>query len=207
MSRTRVKICGITRREDALLACALGADAVGVVLAAESPRRIGEDDARAVRETVRGLTTLVALFRNADAPEIEAVLGWLQPDLLQFHGDETPEFCARFGLPFLRALSHERAQAELARFSEARAIIVDSHPPGAAGGTGRSFDWSRFPSDSDTPLLLAGGLSAGNVATAIRLARPYGVDVSSGLESAPGIKDRRLMKTFFDEVRRAGCGE
>ncbi|MDX1569258.1 MAG: phosphoribosylanthranilate isomerase [Xanthomonadales bacterium] len=204
--RVRVKVCGVTRPEDARLAVELGADAVGIIMAERSPRCVARDTAMAVRAAVDGLTALVVLFADPAEAQVHDVVDWLRPDLIQFHGSESPDYCAAFGRPYIKALSYREADRWHA-YGGARAIIIDSHAPGGAGGTGRSFDWKGFPSDSDRPLLLAGGLGPSNVAQAIALARPYGVDVSSGLERAPGIKDERKMQEFFSEVRRAERGQ
>lgn len=205
MNRTRIKICGVTRARDAAQAVALGVDAIGVILLATGPRQVSLQQARAVLTEVQGTVMRVGLFMNAEADQISAVLDALELDLLQFHGQESDRFCAAFGRPFLKAVA--ASQTALAGWSDdwpqARGFVVDSHEPGQAGGSGKTFDWTSFPGDSVRPLLLAGGLGPDNVATAIATARPWGVDVSSGVESEPGCKDADQMTRFVSEVRRA----
>ncbi|MEM9300854.1 MAG: phosphoribosylanthranilate isomerase [Pseudomonadota bacterium] len=202
-----MKICGITRPEDARLACDLGADAIGVILVPRSKRCVDLDAARRVRDAVDGLAALVMLVADAEAETIERAVDAVDPDLIQFHGSESPEACARHGRPWLKALSHSVFEAEAGRYAGARGLVVDSHPPGALGGTGQTFDWTGFPGNIGGSLLLAGGLTPDNVGRAIEAARPYGVDVASGVESAPGIKDAALLERFFREVRRVDCSD
>ncbi len=203
--RTRVKFCGITRPEDARLAAALGVDAVGVVLVAESPRALALDAAAAIRAALPPFVALIALFRDPPAPLVERALARLRPDLLQFHGEESGEFCAAFGVPYLKALpAGEGIQWDHWRRAHPRALgfVADSHAPGELGGSGRSFDWTRLPPPHPAPLVLAGGLNCENVGAAIRAVRPYAVDVASGIERAPGIKCPERMRAFLHEVRR-----
>ncbi|MBK8162648.1 MAG: phosphoribosylanthranilate isomerase [Gammaproteobacteria bacterium] len=203
--RTRVKICGITRAEDAVTAAALGADAIGLVFYGQSPRCV--DVARAA-EIAAGLPVFVhavGLFVDAGPAEIEAVLGRVRIDILQFHGDEPPSSCRIFGLPYIKAVrmrpgTDVRAEAE--RYHDARALLLDAYRPGTPGGTGATFPWGEIPARPGAHILLAGGLTPDNVADAIRAARPYGVDVSGGVESARGIKDAARMAAFFAAVRR-----
>ena len=204
--RVRVKVCGVTRPADARRAVELGADAVGMIMTDKSPRCVDLETALALRRAVDGFTALVALLFDPSERQVRTVIDRVGPDLVQFHGSEAPAFCGAFDFPYIKALSYREADRWPA-YGSARAIIIDSHVPGAAGGTGQAFDWKRFPSDSERPLLLAGGLGPSNVAQAIAQARPYGVDVSSGLESSPGIKDERKMQEFFSEVRRAERGQ
>jgi phosphoribosylanthranilate isomerase len=203
--RTRVKICGITRPEDAATAAVLGADAIGVVFYAHSPRRV--DIARA-GEIVAALPLFVhavALFVDAGAAEVEAVLERLRIDVLQFHGDEPPPVCRSFGLPYIKAVrmrpgADVRAQA--GQYHDAAALLLDSYRPDLAGGTGTTFSWGDIPAEPGARIMLAGGLTADNVAAAIRRVRPYGVDVSGGVEAAKGVKDAGRMAAFFAAVRR-----
>ena len=203
-ARTRIKFCGITRVEDAEAAARLGADAIGLVLAPESPRFIALAQAAIIRRRLPPFVQAVALFRNADAASVRAAVEALQPDLLQFHGDESPEHCASFGRPYLRAVPM-RGAVDLAqwerRFATASALLLDAHGDGEQGGTGRTFDWSAIR--ASRPFVLAGGLAPGNVGAAIRAARPYAVDVSSGIEQAPGVKDEARMRRFIEEARKA----
>ena len=204
--RTRIKFCGLTRAEDVRLACGLGVDALGLVFAPRSPRRLALAQSRVLREQMAPLVSVVALFMDNEADEIREVISALQPDLLQFHGGEDEAFCAGFGRRYLKTLAmgggSDAADLAAARYPSAQGYLLDGHGPGQMGGAGQAFDWSSIPR-LDKPCLLAGGLTSANVGEAIAVARPYGVDVSSGIESAPGIKDGEKMRQFIDEVRRA----
>lgn len=205
MSRVRIKFCGITREEDARTAVALGVDALGFVFTRRSRRFVEPAQARTLRERLPPFVATVALFMDDDAAWIEQVVATVQPDLLQFHGEESPSFAARFARPYLKAVpmtSVDDAVAYVARYADARGFLLDSHAAGGVGGTGAAFDWSKAP-QLERPLVLAGGLDARNVAQAMALVRPYAVDVSSGIESAPGIKDAEKMRAFVDAVRTA----
>lgn len=201
--RTRIKFCGITRTEDALAAVALGVDAIGLIFAPGSPRQLGLEAAAAIRRRIPPLVSVVTLLRNHSAAQVREIIAAVQPHLLQFHGDEDPAFCAGFGLPYMKAVGmkgQHRPLAELARdYADAAALLLDGHAPGEPGGQGSSFDWSSIAA-VDKPIVLAGGLKPGNVAEAIRIARPYAVDVSSGIEAAPGIKDSGKMEAFVRQV-------
>lgn len=204
--RTRVKICGITRPEDGRQAAVLGADAIGMVFLPGSPRDVSLPVAREIIATLPPLVTVVALFMDPSPDEVERVLAALPVDLLQFHGSEPPEFCRAFGRRYMKALAMAEggaaAAAQAERYPDAAAFLLDSHAAGQQGGSGQTFDWSQIPTDLPRPLLLAGGLHAGNVAAAIQEHRPYGVDVSSGVEAVKGIKDAARMAAFINEVRR-----
>jgi phosphoribosylanthranilate isomerase len=203
-SRTRVKICGITRIPDAAAAARAGADAIGLVFYPPSPRFLSIERAREIRDALPPFVQTVALFVNADAAQVAQVIGRVHPALLQFHGDESPEFCAQFGLPFVKACRVKKgvsALEYLRPFSGAAAWLFDSHVP-EYGGVGESFDWSLVPA-TDKPVILSGGLSQANVAAAIRRVKPWGVDVSSGVESAKGLKDAGKIAAFIAEVRNA----
>jgi phosphoribosylanthranilate isomerase len=201
---TRIKICGITRTEDALAAAASGADALGLVFYAESPRHVTLQLAAQLAAAISPFVTLVGLFVNPSADEVREVLRQVPLDVLQFHGEEEPEFCAQFGRPYLKAV---RVKAGLdlvqcaARYSGAQGLLLDAFVEGTHGGTGASFDWALIPRDLPLPVILSGGLHAGNVAEAIRQVRPYAVDVSSGVESAKGIKDAAKIAAFISEVK------
>jgi phosphoribosylanthranilate isomerase len=202
--RTRVKICGITRPADALAAARAGADAIGLVFYPPSPRYLSLDRAREIRDVLPPFVQTVALFVNADGAQVSQVIGRVHPAMLQFHGDEAPDFCAQFGLPFVKACRMKEgvsALEYLRPFSTAAAWLFDSHVP-EYGGVGESFDWSLVPA-IDKPVILSGGLSRDKVAEAIRRVRPWGVDVSSGVESAKGIKDAAKIAAFIAEVRNA----
>jgi phosphoribosylanthranilate isomerase len=203
-----VKICGITRGADAKAAADAGADAIGLVFYPPSPRFLSIERAREIRDALPPFVQSVALFVNADAAQVAQVIGRVHPGMLQFHGDEAPEFCAQFGLPFVKAYrvrsgvnAAVSALEYLRPFSSAAAWLFDSHVP-EYGGVGESFDWSLVP-ETDKPVILSGGLSRANVAAAIRRVKPWGVDVSSGVESAKGIKDAAKIAAFMAEVRNA----
>ena len=203
--RTRVKICGITRPQDARDAAQAGADAIGLVFYPPSPRYLSTERAAEIRDALPPFVQSVALFVNPDAAQVAQVIGRVHPGMLQFHGDEPAEFCAQFGLPFVKACRVRPgldALAYLEPYGRAAAWLLDSFVP-EYGGVGESFDWSLVPSERSRPLILSGGLDRGNVAAAIRAARPWGVDVSSGVESAKGIKDAAKMTAFIGEVRNA----
>jgi len=204
--RTRVKICGITRVEDALAAARAGADAIGLVFYAESPRAVTAARAREIVAALPPFVTSVGLFVNAGADAVHAVLETVPLDLLQFHGDEGPEQCRAFGRPYLKALRMREGIAlddELARYGDAAGILLDAFDPAAYGGTGEAFDWSLIPADLARPLVLAGGLDPGNVAEAVRRVRPWAVDVSSGVEAAKGIKDADRITAFCRALAEA----
>ena len=200
-----MKFCGLTRAGDVRLACELGVDALGFVLAPRSPRRLDAGELAGLRAAVSPLVDVVALFMDPAAGEVLDAMRRLRPTLLQFHGSEEDSFCRSFGLPFLKSLpmagGGEEALAASRRYPSALAFVLDGHGPGEAGGSGRAFDWSSTPRTA-RPVFLAGGLAPGNVGAAIRAARPYAVDVSSGIESAPGQKDGERMRQFLEEVRR-----
>ncbi len=203
--RTRVKICGITRSADGVAAAQAGADAIGLVFYPKSPRYLSAERAIEIRDALPPFVQTVALFVNADAAQISQVMGRVKPAMLQFHGDETPEFCGQFGVPFVKACRIRPgvdALQYLQPFSRAAAWLVDSFVP-EYGGVGESFDWSLVPRGLARPLILSGGLDQKNVARAIQAVHPWGVDVSSGVESAKGIKDAGKMTAFVAEVRNA----
>jgi len=206
VTRIRVKFCGLTRPGDVRLACELGVDALGFVMAPGSSRQLAPSQLPGLRAAVSPLVDVVALFMNPRGSEVLDVLRRLRPTLLQFHGGESDAFCRSFGLPFLKTLpmgaGSEDPSTAARRYPSATAFLLDGHGPGQAGGRGQSFDWSQTPQLA-RPIFLAGGLEAGNVGIAIRAARPYAVDVSSGIESAPGLKDGERMQQFLEEVRRA----
>ena len=203
--RTRVKICGITRTQDARAAARAGADAIGLVFYPQSPRYLSVERAVEIRDALPPFVQAVALFVNPDAAQVAQVMGRVGPAVLQFHGEESPEFCAQFGVPYIKACRVKPGVdllEYLRPFSRAAAWLFDSHVP-EYGGVGESFDWSLVPAAGDRPLILSGGLARDNVAEAIRLVRPWGVDVSSGVESAKGIKDAAKIAAFVAEVRNA----
>lgn len=207
MAAVRSKICGITRVEDALVAAAQGADALGLVFYAASPRAVDVEQARAILAALPPFVTSVGLFVDASRAEIEAVLEQVPLDLLQFHGDESPSDCEGFARPYIKALRVRAGvsiEEQCERYCGAAGILLDSYVPGVPGGTGESFDWSLIPSGLGKPVILAGGLDAGNVGEAIARVRPYAVDVSGGVERAKGVKDAQKVAAFLREVRAAG---
>lgn len=207
---TRIKICGITRVEDALAAAGAGADAIGLVFYAKSPRHVTIDRAAEICAALPPFVTTVGLFVDADAQSIDEVLANVPLDLLQFHGDETAAACARHGRPYIKAFRMRPGldlRAEAGGYPGARGILVDTYRPGVPGGTGESFDWSQVPSDLKTPIILAGGLSPENVASAVKRVRPWAVDVSGGVEASPGIKDSGRIADFIEAVRAADRSE
>lgn len=208
--RTRIKFCGMTRLEDVRVAAMAGADALGFIFAPGSSRQLEIAQFDALLLAVPALVTPVALFRDNARDDIVAVLSRSPRLVPQFHGDETPEFCASFARPWLKAvpmgaLSDESLTRFLLEYSTSGCggFVFDSHGGTTGGGTGRSFDWRRVPRDVSAPVILAGGLTPENVATAIQAVNPDAVDVSSGIESAPGIKDHAKMRRFAEEVFRA----
>ncbi len=207
--RTRVKICGITRHEDALEAARLRADAIGLVFYAPSPRAVSIAQAQDIVRGLPAFVTVVGLFVNATADEIRAVLTQVRLDTLQFHGDETPEQCRAYARPYIKAVSM-RVGVDLracARdYADSAALLLDTHDERTPGGTGQTFDWSRIPGDLDKALILAGGLTPDNVAQAVRQVRPYAVDVSGGVETAKGIKSHQQMARFINEVNHVSLG-
>lgn len=203
--RTRIKICGLREPEHARVAARDGADAIGLVFHPGSPRNVGIERAAQIVAALPPFVTVVGLFVNAPQEHIGRALDHVPLDLLQFHGDETPEECARYGRPFLRAVRMEEGVDLLEyaqRFSRAKALLLDAYVPGTPGGTGTTFDWTRIPRDLPIPLVLSGGLDAGNVGRAIREVRPWAVDVSSGVERERGVKDPAKITEFIRSVQR-----
>jgi phosphoribosylanthranilate isomerase len=212
--RTRIKICGITRVDDGVTAARAGADAIGVNFWSGTPRRVTHAMARAIVAALPPYVSVVALFVDPGADDVRAALDAVPVDILQFHGDETPAFCRAFSRPYVKAIVAKEGVDLLeyaARYDDAAGWLFDAHVPGdLPGGTGRSFDWARLPPDPARPLVLSGGLDAGNVAGAVRAVRPWAVDVSSGVEvlgadgrPQRGIKDAARIAAFIREVRNA----
>lgn len=202
--RTRIKMCGMTRIEDIQCAASLGVDAIGLVFYPPSPRAVTLEQATVLSKACPVLVDKVALFVNPAAELVQDVIHATGATLLQFHGDESPEFCQQFGLPYLKALRVADAsglQAALDVHQEAPAILLDAYVAGTPGGTGQKFDWSLIPKGLQERLFLAGGINPSNVAEAIKLVEPYAVDVSGGIEAAKGIKSPQLMADFVKAVR------
>jgi phosphoribosylanthranilate isomerase len=204
--RVRSKICGITRVEDALAAVEAGADAIGLVFYAKSPRAVDIEQAKAIVAALPPFVTSVGLFVDMPRETLQALLREVPLDLLQFHGDESPADCEGFARPYIKAL-RVRADQDVARmmapYSGACGILLDTFVEGVPGGTGAAFDWSLVPREACKPIILAGGLTPDNVAQAIAQVRPYAVDVSGGVEAAKGIKDAGKIKAFLQAVQCA----
>jgi phosphoribosylanthranilate isomerase len=206
VSGVRVKICGITNIEDARAVIDAGADALGLVFYSASPRAVDIEQARSIAMTVGPFITVTGLFVNADPEFVNALLARVPLQLLQFHGDETAAYCESFQRPFMKAIRMRPdldVEAAIAAHPNASGILLDAYRPGIPGGTGETFDWGRVPRNANVPLVLAGGLTSENVATAVRQTGVYGVDVSGGVESAPGKKDHNQIKSFINNARSA----
>jgi phosphoribosylanthranilate isomerase len=204
---TRIKICGIKHLDDALKVVECGADAIGLIFVEKSPRYVSLTEARVIAESMPPFVTVVGLFMNASVETVREALKVVPLNLLQFHGEESPEFCDQFEMPYIKVL-RMRDNANVVAFAQdypnAAGILLDSYHKDAGGGTGQSFDWDLIPDDVPLPLILAGGLNSENVASAIEAVKPYAVDVSSGVESEPAIKDHKKIEQFIKEVQRVG---
>ncbi len=206
MRRTRIKFCGMTRQVDVDAAVALGVDAIGLILAERSPRRLDIPAARALRAGLPPLVTAVALVMDAPLTQLREILSVVRPQLIQFHGEESDADCRAAGCAYLKVVGMgggTDAAAAMARHPGAAGFVLDGHAPGQPGGSGLKFDWSDWPAVAPRPLVLAGGLTPDNVFEAVRRLRPFAVDVSSGIESAPGIKCPERMARFVEAVRAA----
>lgn len=204
MAKIQTKICGITRPQDAQLAAQLGADAIGLVFFAGSKRSVTIAQAQAIARALPPFVSIVALFVNETAERIHEILARVPIDVLQFHGDETPAFCQQFHRPYLKAVRVQTPAditAALRDFADARAVLFDAFVNGAYGGTGHTFDWTILPENLNAHWILSGGLTPENVAAALRVTRAQAVDVSSGVESAAGVKSHEKMAAFMAAVR------
>lgn len=201
--RTRVKICGITNLKDALNAIASGADALGFVFYGPSPRAVTIEQAATIVRQLPPFINVVGLFVNADADFIHAVSSRVGLDLIQFHGDESPEYCESFNQDYIKAVRVKKdsdlIQCALA-FKAAKGLLLDAYAKGVPGGTGEVFDWGLIPNDLPLPVILAGGLNAENVRNAISQVKPFAVDVSGGVEATKGIKDQAKMEAFVSQA-------
>ena len=209
MQRTRVKICGITRAEDAAAAVRCGADALGLVFYPDSPRYVALEQARVIAATVAPLVTVVGLFVNPSPDTVRAVLDAVPLGLLQFHGSEANDHCRQFGLPFIKSIAirdDEDVLSCMQRYPDASGFILDAWQPQRHGGGGETFDWNKVPNNSPVPVILAGGLTPGNVSLAIHSTRPYAVDVSSGVEVSKGIKSAEKIAAFMKGVENSDTG-
>ena len=204
--KTRVKICGITRVQDALEAVRCGADAIGLVFYAASPRHVSVQQAQQIVAALPPFVSVVALFVNATPAEIETVLSQVRIDIVQFHGDETEADCERIKLPYFKAI-RVKSDTNLLQcalnFSSANALLLDTYSEAAYGGTGHVFDWDLIPKNMTKPVILAGGLIAENVGLAIQKVKPYAVDISGGVEVSKGIKDADKIAAFMLAVQAA----
>ncbi len=206
MAAVRSKICGITRIDDALAAVEAGADAIGLVFYAQSPRAVTVQQARAIIAALPPFVSTVGLFVNASRCELGEILDAVPLDLLQFHGDETPADCEGYRRPYIKALrvkAGDDITASCQAYAGASGMLLDTYVEGVPGGTGEAFDWALVPRGLCKPIILAGGLCAENVADAIARVRPYAVDVSGGVEQGKGIKDHAKVRAFMQAVR--GC--
>jgi phosphoribosylanthranilate isomerase len=202
--RTRVKICGFTRPEDARVAVRLGADALGLVFYPPSPRHVDIAQAQAIVKALPPFVTVVGLFVDESPERVAEVLGQVRIDLLQFHGDENPDYCAAFQRPYIKAVRMKPGTDLLQVASDyhtASGLLLDADNAAAKGGTGTAFDWAMIPANCPLPIILAGGLNPDNAGLALRQVRPFGLDVSSGVEAAKGIKDNNKMAAFLKEVQ------
>lgn len=210
--KTRVKICGITRIEDAQAVCDSGADAIGLVFYEKSTRNVSIEQAKNICDSLPPFVSKVGLFLDAPSEFVDSVLATVPLDLLQFHGSESPEYCSSFNRPYMKAVGLKdmsidndfadfREYAD--QFPDSKGFLVDSHSKGKAGGTGETFDWNNIPQGYDKSIILAGGLNPENIADAIKQTPVYAVDLSSGVESAPGIKDKEKIMKLMNEVKKA----
>ena len=204
---TRIKICGINHLDDALKAVECGADAIGIIFVEKSPRYASLTEARVIAESLPPFVTVVGLFMDAPEEKVREALKVVPLNLLQFHGDEPAEYCDQFNMPYIKVL-RMRENANVVAFAQeypnASGILLDAYHKGMGGGTGQTFDWNLIPDDLPLPLILAGGLTPDNVASAVEQVRPYAVDVSSGVESEPSVKDHKKIEQFIKEVQRVG---
>ncbi|MDA7794812.1 phosphoribosylanthranilate isomerase [Porticoccaceae bacterium] len=201
----RVKICGITSSEQAQMAQQQGADALGLVIYEKSPRYVNLEQAAKIRASITSDCLAIVLLVNPSESLVKQVIEQVKPDFIQFHGDETPEFCHQFDFPFIRAVRMREGldiNTEVAAYSAEGGFLFDAWSDDLYGGTGHSFDWSRLPTTTDYQLILAGGLTAENVNQAVAMTKPYMVDVSGGVESSPGIKDPQKVKAFINEAKK-----
>jgi phosphoribosylanthranilate isomerase len=201
----RVKICGITSPEQALMAQQSGADAIGLVIYEKSPRYVDIEQAANIRAVIGQSTLAIALLVNPSDSLVKQVISEVKPDYIQFHGDETAEFCHQFNVPFIRAVRMRDGldiEAEVAAYKAEGGFLFDAWNDDLYGGTGHSFDWSRLPDSADYKLILAGGLNPSNVAQAVSITNPYMVDVSGGVEASPGVKDPVKVKAFITQAKK-----
>ncbi len=206
----KVKICGITSVNDALAVSDSGADAIGLVFYPKSSRYLSIQQATEICAELPPFISVVGLFLDASQQEVEAVLEQVPLDLLQFHGSESPPYCASFSRPYMKAVGMiglDDFAGYADQYPDAKAFLVDGHAPGAAGGTGNTFDWNDIPTDYPKPIILAGGLNPDNIVAAIKSTSVYAVDLSSGVESALGVKSKQKMTALMQQVNEVNCVE
>jgi len=209
--KIRVKICGITTIEDAQNVCDSGVDALGLVFYEKSPRNVSIETAKSICANIPPFITSVGLFLDASKEFVNSVLASVPLDLLQFHGSETPEYCTSFNRPYIKvvgmkSISNEEEFANYAnQYKDAKGFLIDSHATGKAGGTGKTFDWDSVPQSFKKPIILAGGLNPDNIADALNQASVYGVDLSSGVERKPGIKDKQKISKLMTAIQNIEC--
>lgn len=202
---TRIKICGITRLVDLQSVAHHGADAIGLVFYPPSPRNVSIQQAVELLVHLPPFVTVVGLFVNASMETVREVMAQVSLDVLQFHGDESPEYCQQFGKPYLKAIRVKAGmdlQQSALRYHNAQGLLLDAYVEGIPGGTGASFDWGLIPKNLPLPIILSGGLDGENIAAAIQQVQPYAVDVSSGVEASKGIKDVMKIQKFVQAVKR-----
>jgi len=207
-ARTRIKICGLTNIEDAMLVSRCGVDSIGLVFHQESPRFVNPQVAAKIRQQIPAFVTVTALFMNEPEQFIRQVIDIVKPDCLQFHGSESADFCEKWELPYIKAIpmgSIEDVSVYAQLYPAAQGFLMDSNVAGRQGGSGDTFDWSKIPSTFQYPLILAGGLNPQNVAEAVSQVHPWAVDVSSGVEKSKAVKDADLIRQFCKEVFRVDC--
>lgn len=208
MNRTRIKICGITNWHDAGIAVAAGADALGFMMYEESPRFVESTTAAEIVRRLPPFVSTVGVFVNASRDQVLETSRHVGFDLLQFHGDESDDFCREFGPGYIkgvRVAEDTDVTSAVAAYPHARAVLLDAHVQGIYGGTGRTFDWHKAVSDPGKPVILAGGLTPANVCQAIRAVRPWAVDVSGGVEKDKGVKDPEKVRAFVNAIRSMGA--
>lgn len=201
---TKIKFCGMTRNVDVDIACELGVDALGFIFYPKSKRAIDIETAVRISERVPDSIERFAVVVNPTEDWLKQMLERFKPTLIQFHGDESPEFCQQFDYPYIKAIAATNTQAifdACNRYEQARALLIDTPAGKLYGGTGQIFDWKMLPMNLTKPYILAGGLTVDNVAEAINQVKPQMVDCCSGIESEPGIKDEKLMRQFVQRVR------
>lgn len=202
---TRIKICGITTSDDAKMVCNAGADALGLVFYPPSPRYVNTAQAAKIITSLPPFITIVALFVDALKEDVEQLLEQVPIDIIQFHGNESADFCASFKRPYIKAVRMKDGldlYALQKQYSSARGLLLDTYKKGVPGGTGETFNWHKVPQDLSLPIILAGGLIADNVTQAIQQVRPYAVDVSGGVEASKGLKDRNKVLQFIENARQ-----